>query len=324
MNKILSGLLLTLAITLSICSPCAAQDDLRRVGMTIQVSVNDVPGNRLLMVIGDITDTNWMIGSGLLQKRISFKEGPLDPSAITSRILATENLKIYRVGSINSVVSKCRWAAANGSTLKQLASAGDKISLNFQRLNYDTLLAVIADFTGLRIQTSVGRTMSIRVKDGPWNDALAAAMIAEGDDSVRILDKPASERFIRIEKDACASADYVPEPPIEYSCPAGKDDPRREQLECYRIEDLTPKGYLTIWNNGVAVKNVLLENRNKLLFRAKIGNYLGLDFGIIKDINERGFSATEIVQDSDDLYYERTTFISYSGTRTVIERHYPK
>lgn len=56
----------------------------------------------------------------------------------------------------------------------KLGYAGEKLSLNFQNVEVRTVLQVIADFTNLNIITSdtVSGTLTLRLKDVPWDQAL--------------------------------------------------------------------------------------------------------------------------------------------------------
>lgn len=309
-------------------TPCSAQVS-SNPSVTLQVSVNDVTANRLLIAIGEITKTNWVIGSGLLKQKISLNVGNANPNAITSRILATENLRVYSMGSINTVMSECRWAAARDSIFKAQSPRGEAISLHFQEIGYRPFLDIISGLTGLTIHSSVGaRTMSMRIKDEPWDFVLAAAMMAEGDGSLRTQFGSTTPRsFIQIQRDNCTSANLVSESPRSLPCVAMEGDTykgKREPMECYRVEDFAPKGYVTLSTDGAAVSYVLLEGPNKLLYSGKIGNFIGPNFGVIKEISTQGFAVKEVVQDPiDRLFYEQTTFIDYSGTRAITERRAP-
>ncbi|SNT04619.1 type IV pilus assembly protein PilQ [Noviherbaspirillum humi] len=59
---------------------------------------------------------------------------------------------------------------------------GEKLSLNFQNVEVRTVLQVIADFTGLNIITSdtVGGSLTLRLKDVPWDQALDIVLQAKG------------------------------------------------------------------------------------------------------------------------------------------------
>jgi type IV pilus assembly protein PilQ len=59
---------------------------------------------------------------------------------------------------------------------------GERLSLNFQSVEVRAVLQVIADFTGLNIITSdtVGGSLTLRLKDVPWDQALDIILQAKG------------------------------------------------------------------------------------------------------------------------------------------------
>src|SRR5437870_3510985 len=59
---------------------------------------------------------------------------------------------------------------------------GERLSLNFQNVEVRAVLQVIADFTGLNIITSdtVSGSLTLRLKDVPWDQALDIVMQAKG------------------------------------------------------------------------------------------------------------------------------------------------
>ncbi len=64
---------------------------------------------------------------------------------------------------------------------------GEKLSLNFQNIDVRALLQVIADFTGLNVvaSDSVSGSLTLRLKDVPWDQALDIVMQARGLDMRR-------------------------------------------------------------------------------------------------------------------------------------------
>lgn len=65
---------------------------------------------------------------------------------------------------------------------------GEKLSLNFQSIEVRSLLQVIADFTGFNVVTSdsVTGTVTLRLKDVPWDQALDIILQAKGLDRRKI------------------------------------------------------------------------------------------------------------------------------------------
>jgi type IV pilus assembly protein PilQ len=64
----------------------------------------------------------------------------------------------------------------------RLGYRGDRLSLNFQSVDVRALLQVIADFTNLNIVTSdsVAGSLTLRLKDVPWDQALDIIMQSKG------------------------------------------------------------------------------------------------------------------------------------------------
>lgn len=83
---------------------------------------------------------------------------------------------------------------------------------------------------------------------------------------------------------------------------------RKEALEAYPLENLKMVG--TLQQHKVIY--ALIGTPDKSLYRAKIGNYMGQNFGIITNISEAEIKLTEIVQDSAGDWTERSTSINLS------------
>ena len=78
---------------------------------------------------------------------------------------------------------------------------------------------------------------------------------------------------------------------------------RKEPLEAYPIENLRMVGMLQQNKANYA----LVKSPDNNLFRVKIGNYLGQNFGLITDISETTIKLKEIVQDSGGEWTERVS-----------------
>lgn len=76
---------------------------------------------------------------------------------------------------------------------------------------------------------------------------------------------------------------------------------RKEPLEAYPIENLRMVGMLQQNKANYA----LVKSPDNNLFRVKVGNYLGQNFGLITEISESTIKLKEIVQDSGGDWAER-------------------
>lgn len=85
--------------------------------------------------------------------------------------------------SDNQFVVEVRQKKVDPNKLTQGAEySGEKLSLNFQNIEVRSLLQVIADFTNFNIVTSdtVTGSLTLRLKDVPWDQALQIIMDAKG------------------------------------------------------------------------------------------------------------------------------------------------
>ena len=87
---------------------------------------------------------------------------------------------------------------------------------------------------------------------------------------------------------------------------------RKEPLEAYPLENLRMVGTLQQNKSNFA----LVKTPDNNLFRVKVGNYLGQNFGLITEISESTIKLKELVQDSSGDWTERVstmTLIDESG-----------
>ena len=85
--------------------------------------------------------------------------------------------------SDNQFVVEVRQQKQDSSKLTQgTGFAGEKLSLNFQNIEVRSLLQVIADFTNFNVVTSdsVSGSVTLRLKDVPWDQALDIVLQAKG------------------------------------------------------------------------------------------------------------------------------------------------
>ena len=87
---------------------------------------------------------------------------------------------------------------------------------------------------------------------------------------------------------------------------------RKEPLEAYPLENLRMVGTLQQNKSNFA----LVKTPDNNLFRVKVGNYMGQNFGLITEISESTIKLKELVQDSSGDWTERVstmTLIDESG-----------
>lgn len=77
---------------------------------------------------------------------------------------------------------------------------------------------------------------------------------------------------------------------------------RREPLEAYPLDSMEMVGSVTRDGRPYALLRV-----DKLLYQARVGEYLGQNFGRITKINETEITLREVVQDAAGEWIERTS-----------------
>ncbi len=80
-------------------------------------------------------------------------------------------------------------------------------------------------------------------------------------------------------------------------------DRPREALEEFPLESLKMVGY--VYKNKVA--NAVVRAPDKKLYQVRAGNYLGMNFGLIKKISDTEIVIKEVVQDSSGDWTERVS-----------------
>lgn len=83
---------------------------------------------------------------------------------------------------------------------------------------------------------------------------------------------------------------------------------RNSLLEKYPIESLKMIGYLNVNHRPIAV--VQVEDKVKQL---KVGEYVGLDFGMVTRITDKEVVLRELIQDSAGDWSERTSSLYLQG-----------
>jgi type IV pilus assembly protein PilP len=81
---------------------------------------------------------------------------------------------------------------------------------------------------------------------------------------------------------------------------------RKEPLEAYELEKLKMAG--TLQQNKATY--ALIKAPDNTLYRVKIGNYMGVNYGIVTDITELEVKLSEIVEDSAGEWTERTNSLT--------------
>lgn len=218
--------------------------------------------------------------------------------------------------------------------------AGEKLSLNFQNIEVRSVLQVIADFTGLNIITSdsVTGSLTLRLKDVPWDQALEIIMQSKGLDKRKngnvILVAPADELAAK-EKQVFESQqqideveplrtevftlnymkadvlkDILSDPKQKILSKRGSAviDPRTNTVFVQDIPKYLEQVQAIINKTDVPVKQVMIESR-LVIADERFGKDLGARFGI----TQTGRPGSSVATVSGTIGNRPTTFTPGTG-----------
>jgi type IV pilus assembly protein PilP len=87
-------------------------------------------------------------------------------------------------------------------------------------------------------------------------------------------------------------------------------DRRREPLESYPLDTITMVG--TLQKPGLSFALLQVD---KTVFQAKVGNYIGQNFGMITQISETEVDLKEVIQDASGEWVERKAKLELQETK---------
>ncbi len=130
---------------------------------------------------------------------------------------------------------------------KRLGYTGDKLTLNFQNITTREAIGVIADFTNLNmvISDSVGGSLTLRLKDVPWDQALDIILDAKN------LDKRENGNVIQIG------------PREEIA--AKEKQSKTAALEIETLEPLRTESFQLSYTKGADIAKLLTDDKQKIL-----------------------------------------------------------
>jgi type IV pilus assembly protein PilP len=97
------------------------------------------------------------------------------------------------------------------------------------------------------------------------------------------------------------------EPETRVSSPNGPNyeerDKRNSIMEKYPLESMRMVGYLNINHQPMAA--IRIEQGGGLVKQVKVGEYIGLDFGLVTKVTDQEVEVKEMIEDSDNEWTER-------------------
>lgn len=310
-------------------------------GVRLDLAVHGMTARQLLMAIADVTNTHWVVGSGVLEQAVSMSAAHVDAASLVAGLLAAEKLHWVRHNNINLVLSPCRYTSGLGQRASLPPSPHkEMLSLNFQQVPVSALVAVLGDFSGQGMAaSSMKQLVSLRTRDQPWTDVLRALLITEDMASLTMTSGTRTKWAAYWPENYACPKPAQPDPAAQAATPM--KDPSAckrkryvpesrhcDPLEHYPTEQLLPKGYITLSKlqagppaTPAAPMYVMLQTPEGLLHLKKPSpyDYVGDQMGRITAADRTGFWLEEFLVENQQSYVQ-TTLITYTGERSVVSK----
>lgn len=155
--------------------------DVRFEGQKILIEFSDASVPEQLQRSYDVTDFSTPVSSFEVEQSGSNSTIAIDPQGDYDYLAyQTDNVYVLSVRPLSSQEVE--------EQKRAFAFTGEKLSLNFQDIKVRSVLQLIADFTELNLVTSdsVGGSITLRLQDVPWDQALELILKTKGLDKRQV------------------------------------------------------------------------------------------------------------------------------------------
>lgn len=287
-----------------------------------RIEVSDINVAGLLQTSADIANVNMVTAAstrGHISIDISFSSVP----DMLQQLASGTGMHIYvqdrRIAVLHPACQKAI-PIVSGINLST------KVSLNFHEISLGLLSRIFElrlDLDDKQTSTLAHRTVTIRARDLTGNELLKASARALGVDILR--NAAGAVRLARSSKSECSMPD-IPEAddvtttyqritPRPDNCPYRKPQTDAmlrhcDPLEFFSLRTLIPKGYFQLQKRLIAYVE---HDGGGDVYAVKAGDYLGRDYGKVKNVSTKSIEVREIFQDVNGEWKEWPATITYGS-----------
>jgi len=288
-----------------------------------EIRVKNISVHSLVISLANIGKFEVVTGDELKHRRIDVIERTISPSQLLARIAKDQNLVVRTDRGLRLIASPCRLSVPpvlpDEAAFRK--SAALKVTMNFQGVTAGVLTELFADVTAVPVNvedvnTNISTAMFL--KDRPAGEFIATVATVQGWSMT--LAENGALRFVpdaRLQECGAPAvkAGQKVEAPITRKTPMPAPTCRSGTrtncmpLEYFALELLRPLGYVRSLSDSKRV--VLIEVREGVVYPAKVGDYMGANYGRIEQITDNGIVLNEVVQNPDATRKERRKTINY-------------
>lgn len=306
---------------LFLSSGCAATEVVNdRIEPQFRVHIKNIGTGALISVIADLSELNVIVGDELKNDRHDVREDSIGLRRLLNKLVSGQGLTAKSHNEILVIGSRCRLSEFADGPSQYVGEA--PVSGHFQSVTTKVWLDILANQIGATIDVAAVNAqapITLRIKDAPAKHYLAAIIAVQGWSASEASNKKL--KFVPNRKlKACGAPAAMPADIVEPALaptvvPANRPCRVPTALRCmplenYTLDELTLLGYLQ--NLSDSTRFAIFESNDGLARYAKVGDYVGTNFGKVEKITETGVEINELIQSADGEWAEQIKTLGYS------------
>ena len=257
----------------------------------IDINVKNIHAHLLITSLARMSNKNVVIGDEFKRLRISISETSILPSELITKIASSQGLVTRKDNGIIKIASNCRFK--HPSDFHKNVSNRKIVSLNFDNIKTKKIINIFekANNKVLNLRSvNIAGHASIVVRNRPVSDIFRALSITQGWGSNRCKNPNnyiVSNSKYKHKEFKCSTS-------LKTECSI---------LERYDLRDLMFVGYIK--KSKDKKFHAIIESVDEQAYILKVGQYIGKNYGRVKEINSNGkIHIEEIVSNSLGGYME--------------------
>lgn len=316
-------------------SSCATPD--KYVAPRYNIYIGNIDARSLLLLLADLTNINIVIGDEVIPGYTSIDKNDVSVSELFAEIVLQQRLSLKNHNKLLMIASECRLENTVGNFIQLNSDTpssdgainsiipvnkNSPLSVNFQETTIAKLISLYSEYSDIQftVDEKIRNTpVTIRLRQKPLAEHLSALAAVQGlfisnnnRGHINITSDKAL-RYCNSAKLAIAKTPVLIEYKKNNSCLAvinGKAEKRVcEPAEDYYLENLKVLGYIKDLREKSRIQAIIQTPYETS--RVSVGNYIGINNGLIHRITKEGIHLQELVREGN-VYRIKKRFIPYA------------
>ena len=305
---------------LCLLSGCAATEVVNeRLEPQFRVRIKNISARALISVIADLSKLNVVVGDELKNDRRDVSEDSIGLRQLLDKLVSSQGLMAKSHHEVLIIGSRCR--------LSELAnSPGDyaneePLSGYFQSVTTKVWIDILSNRVDAPINVvdvNAQAPLTLRITDIPARLYLTAIIAVQGWSLTEAPNKKLRALPNRKLKE-CGAPAATPADKVETALATTATPPNRPcrvptrlrcmPLETYALDEVILLGYLEKLSHST--RFAIFESSDGVVRYAKVGDYVGTNFGMVKKVTETGVEIIELAQGANGEWTEQIKTLAY-------------